>query len=318
MKKRIVVCCLGVACSMLFFAKVNAKSFTEEVRANSTFSIYIPLSKITLVKNFTKITDEYGNPLYEVSPKMSYSVGRSDYVERDAYFRKDILKKFSQTLYFGYGYKDRKSEEAYFATQYLLYQILDDIEASYQVDGVESNILQEEMVAIQKDIESISFSLNNFTTTKDTYEIDTPYLVENFQIKGENIDVSYENDKIIVTFLNQKNHYDLTFVPKNDCNHMQVWNSISTELMARMPICEEEHRVSVTYKREEKPSQDTETVENIANKTETEDNDERKNSESSQNDGDFQEVYVPDTYQSNCSFLLLVGLLGVTYFVFKK
>lgn len=333
MKKRIVVSCFVVVCSMLFFTTVRAKSFTEEVRPNSKFSIYIPLSKITLLKDFTKITDEAGIPLYEVSPTMSYYKG-SSYELRDAYMTLDRKKSLVKIAYFGYGYENRKSDEAYFATQYLLYQVFSNIEVTYQVDGVESDVLKGEMAAIKKDMQSVSFDLEDFTTKKKTYEITKPYLVENFLVEGDDINVLYEKDKTIVTLLNDKDEYPLTFVPKTDCNHLQIWNYMNTELLNRMPICEEEHKVTVTYigkKTEEKPENpmpeeqpEKPSDENASNKNENENKEQveqisqNKKEETMKRNEEAKEVHVPNTYKSDYSFLFFLGCLGVAYFVFKK
>lgn len=324
MKKRIVVSCFVVVCSMLFFTTVRAKSFTEEVRPNSKFSIYIPLSKITLLKDFTKITDEDGIPLYEVSPTMSYYKG-SSYELRDAYMTLDRKKSLVKIAYFGYGYENRKSDEAYFATQYLLYQAFSNIEVTYQVDGVESDVLKEEMAAIKKDMQSVSFDLEDFTTKKKMYEITKPYLVENFLVEGDDISVSYEKDKTVVTLLNEKDEYTLTFVPKTDCDHLQIWNSMNTELLNRMPICEEEHKVMVTYvgeKTEEQPEnpmpEEPSYEENTNNKGQVEQVSQDKKGETTKRNVETEEVHIPNTYQSDYSFLFFLGCLGVTYFVFKK
>lgn len=340
MKKRIVFLILFLLGSISFTQNVWAKKFTEERTANNEFDIYTPSTRVHIIKTFTKITDEEGDPLYELSPKISF-FSKLNYTEKESSFNVETLQKFSKIMYFGYGYKNHNTDAYYFATQYLLYQVFEGISTTYKQNDVESDHLQNEINEIERNIQNVTFTISDFTTSKNIFEITDSYVVDNFTVKGDNIDVSYEEDKMILTFLNEKEQYKLTFVPKNICKNTTIWTDMNIILMERREICEQEYPVVVTIKKEEtkeehpkqeEPKQDdTDSDESNQEEKEQEDNNFQQNSnkvnskndttQDTKNDSNQEEmieVEVPNTSKSSFSFPTIILLLGTMYYVYKK
>lgn len=339
MKKRILFS-LFILCSFLFVKNTWARSFIEEKENAYKFKIYIPSSKMSMIHSFIKITDEEGKAYYDVSPKVTLFEDLDDYVEKPANFDIDMLQKFSKITYFGYGYQEQKEDVYYYATQYLLYKTFSDINASVLFEDQNSNYLDPYLAEIEKNIETVSFSLEDFTTTKDTYEITDSYIVDNFTVEGDHIKVSSENNKIIVHFLEEQENYLLHFYPKNICENITIWTTMNIKLFSRREVCEKEYSVAVTYQKEELNNQEPPIVEddnsiqdnqesatstpneqdknNIEENPKVEEKQEIELEETENTDKNSIEVPVPSTYKNQFPFLNLWYFIGVLYYVFKK
>lgn len=331
MKKIITVFCLFMISSSLFIKRARAEVFIEEVKPNAKFVVYNTINTNQKIKDFVKIKDNNGVTLYDITPMQSHFIGKN-YTKKDAYFTRTQLADFAKLAYFGYGYNGKISDEYYFATQYLIYQTFDYLQVSYQKNDVTSDHLKTEIAEIEEDMKE-SFSLRDFTIDSLVYELNDSYLVDNFTIEGENIDVAYEKEKIIINFLNNQEQYNLIFKPKNNCSKFQVWKEVNIELFPRMPICETEHQVLVENslykneesviskdKNEEKSDELLQIKDEVSKKEEQvkdtlvlEDKVEDENPTLSK-----EEVAVPNTYKNAFSWHYLLLILGSTVLFLKK
>lgn len=334
MKKSILVIGLVLFSNFLFIHNTQARAFNEEQFA-SKFDLYVIKSKNHLRKNFKKITDDSGNPFYEVSPTSTSYFNREDYELKLSHLDKESLKRISKIMYFGYGYENRKTNAYYFATQYLIYKTFSEVETNYELNEVEANFMENEIKEIEADIKSVTFSLENFVIKESFFEIKDAYILDNFTVKGDNIAISYKKDKIRIDFLNkEKENYELQFIPKNSCDSVYIWNSINMELLNRGNICEKEYKINVQIEKEtgEEKEEQPDLTDKIEDKTEENDkvHTEVKPEESTNEptkeeivdvieiEDSITEVNVPSTGKNSFFIFEILYFLGSFYYVFKK
>lgn len=309
MKKRIVV--LLLMSSFLIVRSVSARSFNENYEYAHTFRIDIPNSK-TVTKSFIKITDEQDTPYYNVYPHVSFYSHLNNYEEKQVDMSLDKLQGFSKISYFGYGYQGKKTDAYYFATQFLMYQLFSNHSTIYQLQGESEDFLAPVIAEIEANINNVTFSLKDFVTKNTTYEITDPYIVDNFIVQGEHTNVTYEDKKIIIQFLDHRKEYILDFQPKNKCANSKVWKAGAIQLFKRSEVCEQNYQVKVTYQeeeKEEKPS--TSTSQNNAKKENLQKTTQKEKKESI-------EVKVPSTGKNGFPYSILLCLIGVIVCVLKK
>lgn len=261
MKKRIIFISLCCICSVLFLPNVSARGFIEEKNFNYKFDISQKGINTHLIKKFSKITDEEGIPYYEITPRVDFFNNRDDYKEKITSIDSNMLERFSKIMYFGYGYKKQNEDAYYFATQYLIYQEFKDLNIVYNMDNVESHFMDKEINEILENIKNVTFSLTDFTTKENVFEITNSYIIDNFKVTGSDIEVSYEKEKIKILFLKENQNYDLHFQPKNTCKDVLVWSSLGMELLGKQEVCEKEYQISVQYESNQKEDSDLEITE---------------------------------------------------------
>lgn len=349
MKKRILFFCILAASGFCFIPQVKAKAFQEVQNKSYKMDLFIPSRSTHLVKDFVKITDESGLPFYEVTPKRSFFSERDDYVLKEASLDIELLEKLSKIMYFGYGYNGNTTDAYFLATQYLIYEAFDDLVLTKKF---EEGFIEKEMEEIEKNIQNVSFSLQDFSTTKKTYSIADKYIVDNFIVKGDKIKVIYEKEKIIIDFL-EEGTYDLQFQPKNQCQEVQVWTAVGIELLNMTEVCEKEYTVSVQVLKEE-GKEEIEEIEKPDAKVPENNEEEKKEpplqeedfpiteetpEEKEENYQDVEianknekveeiqeiediesslEVSVPNTHKYSWKFLAIFLWLGNIYYVYKK
>lgn len=339
MKKRIIIVSFFICSFLMFASSSEAKGFNENQLA-SKFDLYIYSSKMHLRKNFKKITDEEGVPLYEISPTISNFSNLKDYELKLSSLEKEQKEMLSKILYFGYGYNHQNSDSYYFATQYLVYKTFSTVNTTYDLINLDSNYMTKEIEEIENKIKSVSFSLKDFTTDSTIYSIEDKYIIDNFTILGEDVKISNEEEKIKLEFLGDKENYILYFHPKNKCQDTYVWTTTNIELLSRGTVCEKEYKVMVQIKKENPENNKSEEKEE-ENKEESTNGSEKEeikppkeeNKEESTNSSDGEElresdffdedtiqisVPVPNTAKKNFFLLEIICFLGSLYFVFKK
>lgn len=323
MKKRMIMISFFFVGCFLFMKYPQAKAFQENQLA-SKFDLYIYSSKMHLRKNFRKITDENGIPLYDVSPTITSFSNLKDYKMELSQLDREQIEILSKIMYFGYGYNNHKSDSYYFATQYLIYKTFPILNTTYDLIDLAEDYMTKEIQEIEKSVEKVSFSLQDFTTKSSSYIIDDAYILDNFTIEGDDVNVFYENNKIKLLFIGERETYSLRFYPKNSCQDTYVWTSTNINLLSRGTVCEKEYEVVVRIEKEtENENGDVEEIE----KPEEEIPDkEDKVEETLNKEPIFQnfegqntvKVTVPNTKKNSFYFLEFIFLLGNFYFVFKK
>lgn len=307
MKKRIAV--LLLMSSFLVVKNVSARTFAEMHDYEQSFAIFTPKNNVTITKSLVKVTDEENTPYYDVNPPITIFENWDFYEETDANFSLEQLQQISKITYFGYGYQNKRTDAYYFATQYLVFQTFKDKSITYQLKEENKNAFASSLAEMKENIENITFSLKDFVTKNTTYEITDTYIVDNFIVQGEHINVTYEDKKIIVQFLDHQKEYVLDFQPKNKCTNNKVWKAGGVQLFKRSEVCEQNYQVKVTYQNEEKPSpsisQNNAKKENLNKKTQKA----KKKS---------TEVKVPSTGKNDFPYSILLCLIGAILYVLKK
>ncbi len=313
MKKKIVFLSLFVLCSWGFLKKTYARSFVEERKYNYKFDVYIKRNKSHLIKSFSKVMDEKGNPLYEVSPTMTFFNRRDDYREKAGTFDIKLLESISKIMYFGYGYQNQNTDAYYFATQYLIYKLFNTIDIRYTLNNEKSNFMNEEILKIEENIKTVHFSLQDFISDEKTFVISDSYIVDNFNVIGKDIDIVYEKDKIVITFLKDDAEYLLKFQPKNACEKVNIWGTMSIELLPKQEVCEKEYQISVKYLKEENNEKEEEFQELEEEQIKVEESE-----TSMDTDEEIVEVLVPNTFKKKLFLSIWIILFGGVIYVFKK
>lgn len=306
MKKRIAV--LLLMGSFLVVKNVSARTFEEMHDYEQTFVVYTPKTNIKITKSLVKVTDEENTPYYDVSPTKTI-FENFNYEEAEANFSLEQLQQLSKITYFGYGYQNKRTNAYYFATQYLIFQTFKDKSISYQLKEENKGDFTSSLAEMKENIENVTFSLKDFVTKDTTYEINDAYIVDNFIVQGDHINVTYEDKKIIIQFLDHQKEYVLDFQPKNKCMNNKVWKAGGVQLFKRSEVCEQNYQVKVTYQNEEKPSpsisQNNAKKENLNEKTQKA----KKKS---------TEVKVPSTGKNDFPYSILLCLIGAILYVLKK
>lgn len=309
MKKRIaVVLLLG---SFLVVKSVFARSFDEIHDYDQSFVINIPSRNIKITKSFVKVTDENDTPYYDVNPTQTIFTNWDFYEEVDADFTLEYLQAFSKITYFGYGYQGKRTNAYYYATQYLMYQVFKDMPPTYELKEGSDDYLAPLIREIENNMESVTFSLKDFTTKDTTYEITNSYIVDNFTVQGEHINVTNEDKKIKIEFLDNQKEYVLDFEPKNMCNNNKVWKAGGVRLFKRSEVCEQDYQVKVTYQIDEKEETSTSTSKDIPKKEILNETKKEKKKES-------VEVKVPSTGKNEFPYSIFICLIGAIWCVLKK
>lgn len=310
MKKRIVV--IFLLGSFLFVRQVSAKAFNEKlIFQEYSIKTYRANPVISTARHIFYFTDSEKNVYYFLNPTANFFQGNA-YPANISNVEEEILKEISRVIYYGYGYKNQNSLEYYAATQYLLFNAYKEYTITFiDEERNQVNLFQEEIAQIEKNLEKSEFQLEDFQTTKTTFEIEEEYIVKHFEVKGENIQAEEKDNKIEITLLNDKEEYTLEFIPKADCTNVEVFGrNNDTQFIHMDLVCENTYTRKVYVEKEEIPSQNQmEDKENTIHKLKNEVGTSKKKETI---------VSVPATGKNSSIWILLLFLLGDAYYVFKK
>ena len=321
MKKRIGLLVV-VVCSFFGMMQGEAKTFNDVRNYNNYF--LIANEEKELYKFFNMILDVEDNVYFNISPHASYAP-QQVYATYKGLLPIDLLVDFSKILYFGYGYDENITEDYYYATQYLLFERTmksgSQIRVVDSTKTMEDDRLEEAIMRIRDDIKKHSFSFDETNVQEKKLVIADPYLLENFTVSGQNMNIVVLENQIEVTLLDGTD-FVLDFYPKNACSqkNIKLWEEEKKGiLLLRMDklLCEKEYSISIHYEApieengkedlvfpsEEKPNIESGEVETIT---------------ISDDEELVQEFYVPNTSKYSLLWLYILIFLGNVYYVFKK
>lgn len=172
------------------------------------------------------MTNDSGKITYCINPylNLNTNVNYNEFTENLSFFNisDEMMNNIKLISYFGYGYPGHTDLKWYGITQYLIWKIegQDDIffvDAPY---GNRLDIYNEEINEIENLINDYyilpSFYNNYYEyTINNTYEIiDTNNVLNNFRILDNGLDVTIEDNKLIIK-TNEVGNYEIKFIKKD-------------------------------------------------------------------------------------------------------
>lgn len=311
---------LSLLLSVLFIKNTNALSLTQDNILNDYyFEINNPLKSITLTKEFKRfqVDKKY---YYDISPSISFFEDQDDYIERKTELSNSKLEEISKIIYYGYGYTKHTDIKYYYATQYLIYKTFSDIEVRVLKDNEESDYLAKEIEDIKSLIDKDSFNLKDLETSTNNYTITNKYIIDNFNIEGENILVNKSKNKIVIDLLNNLDNYEIKFIPKNSINDVvSLVSNTNNEFINMDSICEKEKKINIKYLKVEEEIEDDQEVkiDEVIKEEDNEEDNEEIEEEEEEEDVEVTEVLVPSTSKNDFPIFLVIIMLGGSYYVFK-
>lgn len=323
MKKRIGYLVI-VLCSFFGILNVQAKVFNEVRDYENYFLLEEGENK--LYKFFITIADANGTKYFNVRPHVSYAP-LLNYIAYNEMLPIDMLVDFSKIIYFGYGYEGNITDDYYYATQYLLYERAMKKGSSLRVVDAtkteESSRLDSILPEIRSQVKKHTFSLSDKTVNEKKLVIEDAYVLKNFTVSGENVEIYQREDSLEVNLL-LGTDFVLNFQPKSVCTarNMKLWEMQEKGILLLhmdRKLCEQEYSIQIHY---EEPAVEEEPKEELLPPSKEEIKEESTaNGEeniASDNKEFVQEFEVPSTSKYSLSWLYLLFLLGNVYYVFKK
>lgn len=285
---------------------VNAKVFQFEKNSNYQYKLtWINGNTAqTIYTNMYKITDSAGNLFYNMEPNKPIFTSQN-YTLQPIPFTLEQMKQISKIIYYGYGYQSQIKEEYYAATQYLIFEALNVSKVEIIDENKESsNYAKEEIEEIRKTLQEHSTKINDYTTAKTNFVIKDPYLIKHYDVKGEKISVTKEEQSYNIELLEEEDEYLLQFISKNKCLEAEFWkNSASASVIGKSDLCEEDKTIRVIKEK----TQETEEPK-IEAPVEMEIPEVEKEII----------VNVPNTFKETGWSIVIIVLIGNIYYVYKN
>ncbi len=301
MKKIILIL---VLLSLMSVKKVRADILSLEQNPN----YYFKLSK----KNLGSITSKMykiskdGKFYYNVRPTVSM-FERKNYVKADLLLDLDIYKKITKVMYYGYGYKNHLDDAYYFATQFLIYELLDDFTVEIvDKDKKKSDYAGNEIAKIKKTIAEEEFKSRKYVINSNYLELTDPRIIEDFDLISDEINLKKIDKGYLVEFKEEKDLYEISLKAKNKILPADYWQGTdSADVLGLKGKWEDDSVLLVERKYLKEDDKIPEEQDLTTN---------NKEYEIIEN----LEVEMPDTFKNNSTLLLILFLIGNLYYVYKK
>lgn len=295
----------------LIISKVNAKVLDVSSFKEEYFYKITSKDGITKLKPLKKVEDEKGVSYYDITPNYG-DLEITEFKEEMPSLEKEQLKSISKIIYYGYGYKDHKSDNYYYATQYLIYKTFEDIDIAFYDNKEEIELFKKEILEISNLIDNKIFTLEDESVKNTLYTIKDEDILNNFKVEGNHLNTNINNKEININLLDELDDYVIHFKAKNDCSNIKTLKSnVGLEYIHMDSICEKDYQINLHYEKE--------VLDNTINEEEQSNEEEIVTySEviSESVDEDAITVSVPSTSKSDATISSLI-LLGALFYGIK-